>query len=63
MAKKQTFADKAKKMHKAGLKTADGEEILQVVKVQSFVEENGRLKMVKKTVKITASNQSQVFGG
>lgn len=45
------------------MKTADGEDILQVVKVRSFVEENGGLKMVTKTVKITASNQSKVFGG
>ena len=63
MAKKQTFADKAQKQKKHGLKTAEGEDILQVVKVRSFVEENGGLKMVTKTVKITASNQSKVYGG
>ena len=63
MAKKQTFADKAQKAKKHGLKTHDGEDVLQVVKVQSFVQENGSLKMVTKTVKITASNQSQHFGG
>jgi hypothetical protein len=63
VAKKQTFADKAQKQKKAGLKTADGEDILQVVKVRSFVEDDGGLKMVTKTVKITASNQSKVFGG
>ena len=63
MAKKQTFADKAQKAKKHGLRTAEGEDVLQVVKVQSFVEENGGLRMVTKTVKITASNQSKVFGG
>ena len=63
MAKKQTFADKAQKAKKAGLKTHDGEDVLQVVKVQSFVEENGGLRMVTKTIKITASNQNQYFGG
>lgn len=63
MAKKQTFADKALKAKKHGLRTAEGEDVLQVVKVQSFVEENGGLRMVTKTVKITASNQAKVFGG
>ena len=62
MAKKQTFADKAAKAKKH-MTTAEGHEILQVVKVQTFEESNGSLKMVKKTVKITAQNQSQVFGG
>ncbi len=63
MAKKQTFADKALKAKKHGLKTAEGEDVLQVVRVQTFVEEGGSLRMVKKTVKITASNQGQHFGG
>ena len=62
MAKKQTFADKALKAKKS-LKTAEGEDILQIVKVQSFVEGAGGLKMVTKTVKITAGNQAKVFGG
>lgn len=62
MAKKQTFADKAQKAKKHG-QMHEGEEILQVVKVRSFVEDNGGLKMVTKTVKITAGNQSKVFGG
>ncbi len=63
MAKKQTFADKAQKAKKHGLKTAEGEDVLQVVKVQTFVEDGSSLKMVTKTVKITASNQGQHFGG
>jgi hypothetical protein len=63
VAKKQTFADKAQKAKKHGLKTHDGEDILQVVKVRTFVEDGGSLKMVTKTVKITAKNQSQHYGG
>ncbi len=62
MAKKQTFADKAAKAKKHGL-VHEGEDVLQVVKVQSFVEEGGGMKMVTKTVKVTAGNQSKVFGG
>lgn len=62
MAKKQTFADKAAKAKKHG-QMHEGEEVTQVVKVQSFVENGGSLKMVTKTVKITTGNQSKVFGG
>ena len=62
MAKKQTFADKAAKAKKHGVKH-EGEDVLQVVKVKSFVEGGSGLTLVTKTVKITAVNQSKVFGG
>lgn len=64
MAKKQSFADKASKSAKAGMKTVDGEDVLQIVKVRTFVQkEDGHLRLVSKTVKITASNQNTIFGG
>ncbi len=62
MAKKQTFADKAAKAKKHA-QLHEGQEVTQVVKVQSFVEDGNSLKMVTRTVKITAGNQSKVFGG
>jgi hypothetical protein len=62
VAKKQTFADKAAKAKKHGVKH-EGEDVLHVVKVHSFIEDNGSMKMVTKTVKVTATNQSKVFGG
>ncbi len=62
MAKKQTFADKAMKAKKAGLHH-EGDDVLQVVKVRQFVNVNGSFRLTAKTVKITAKNQSEIFGG
>lgn len=63
MAKKQSFADKATKAAKHGMKTETGEDVLQVVKVRKFMpQEDGHIRLVNKTVKVTASNQSEIFG-
>jgi hypothetical protein len=61
MAKKQTFADKSKKAKAAG-HHHEGEDVLQIVKVRSFSEVNGGLRISTKTVKVTAKNQNEVFG-
>jgi hypothetical protein len=63
VAKKQTFADKIDRMKGAGaVHCPVCDDIPQVTKVREFVMENGRSKVVTKTIKVCKCNSAKVFG-
>jgi hypothetical protein len=62
MAKKQTFADKAKKAKAAG-HHHEGEDVLMIVKIRQFTPVGNGFRLTQKTQKITAVNSKEHFGG
>lgn len=63
MAKKQTFSDKTERVKAAGAahcKVCD--DIPVSTKVREFVNEDGRMKLVTKTVKICKCNTAEIYG-
>ena len=63
MAKRQTFADKVQKVKAGGGNHCPVcDEVYQPTKIRSFVSEQGRMKVVTKSVKVCKCNSSIVFG-
>lgn len=60
MAKKQTFSDKIAKAKKAG--QHEGDEIIQSVKVRSFIHKDGELKVETRMAKVSKANEKEIFG-